>query len=83
MPTARYDAATGELPPELATALSSIASASGHEREHLAVARAHAARLRAAVQDARQAGASWTLIARAAGISRGGAEKRFGRDRLF
>lgn len=83
MPAARYDAATAELQAELSAALTSITSASGREREHLAAARAHAARLRAAVQDARQAGASWTLIARAAGISRGGAEKRFGRDRLF
>lgn len=82
MPTARYDT-TSDLPQDLRATLRAITDAATRERAHRAEAAAVAGRLRATVQEARTAGASWTLIARAAGTTRGGAEKRFGADRII
>lgn len=55
-----------------------------HDLENLSRERAKVdARIRVAVQAARQAGASWTVIGNALGVTRAAAHKRYGADRLI
>lgn len=62
---------------------SDVTAALASARKAAADVRAAEGRMRSAVQELRAAGASWTVVGDALGVTRTAAQKRYGRDTLL